>query len=55
MIKSALRFLAKLIANQNWLYKLYMPIVYLNNHVQVIKKEQTAIDLSNKNDAKWIF
>ena len=54
MIKSALRFLAKLIANQNWLYKLYMPIVYLNNHVQVIKKEQTAIDLSNKNDAKLI-
>lgn len=31
-----------------------MPIVYLNNHVQAIKKEQTAIDLSNKNDAKLI-
>ena len=54
MIKSALRFLAKLIANQNWLYKLYMPIVYLNNHVQAIKKEQTAIGLSNKNDSKLI-
>ncbi len=47
MIKSALRFLAKLIANNNWLYKLYMPIVYLNNHVQAINKQQTENNLSN--------
>lgn len=54
MIKTILRFLAKLIANQNWLYKLYMPIVYLNNHVQVIRKQNNALDLSSKNNAKLI-
>lgn len=31
-----------------------MPIVYLNNHVQAIRKEKETIDLSNKNDTRLI-
>ncbi len=54
MIKSILRYLAKYIAGHSWLYNLYMPIVYLNNHVQKIRSANNlALTLAEK-DAKLI-
>lgn len=54
MIRTVLRYVAKIIAGQNWLYKLYSPIAYLNSHVLYVRSSKTRMINAAKNDEELI-